>query len=227
MDISHLGKDYDIDFINNNGGFFVNGDEVEREIACVDSWDSVRRDMLILLLRMVISNNVKGDFCEVGVYKGFTAKLMHYYAPEKELHLFDTFSGFDSDDISNEKKITNLDVKRSDFLDTSIERVREYIAPKNNNIYFYAGYFPESFPKHLEAGKFAFVHLDADLYTPIKNSLELFYPLVSPGGVIVVHDYNSWPGARKAVDEFVHKFSLSAIPLPDKSGSIIIIFPNV
>jgi hypothetical protein len=35
------------------------------------------------------------------------------------------------------------------------------------NVHFYQGSFPETFPKELQSKNFAFVHLDADLYSPI------------------------------------------------------------
>ena len=57
----------------------------------------------------------------------------------------------------------------------------------------------------LEREPFAFVHIDVDLYEPTKDSLEFFYPLLSPGGVLLCDDYGSTrcPGALKACDEFL------------------------
>ena len=66
------------------------------------------------------------------------------------------------------------------------------------------------------------MHLDVDLYRPTHAGLELFYPLVSKGGFIVVHDYNAWPGARKATDDFLAGRPEVAVPMPDKSGSAVI-----
>ena len=69
----------------------------------------------------------------------------------------------------------------------------------------------------------AFVHIDPDLYEPTKEGLILFYPLLSQGGIMLIHDYNAWPGARKAVDEFFLDKNEYVIPMPDKSGSAIIV----
>jgi len=38
-------------------------------------------------------SNIKGEFAEVGVYKGGSAKILCETRGEKSLHLFDTFSG--------------------------------------------------------------------------------------------------------------------------------------
>ena len=57
----------------------------------------------------------------------------------------------------------------------------------------------------VESKKFAFVHVDVDLYQPTLDSLKFFYPRLLPGGVIVVDDYgySVFPGAKRAVDEFL------------------------
>ena len=49
---------------------------------------------------------------------------------------------------------------------------------------------------------YAFVSIDADLYAPTAAALPLFWDRLSPGGVIMVHDYNStqFPGVGKAVN---------------------------
>jgi O-methyltransferase len=61
------------------------------------------------------------------------------------------------------------------------------------------GWIPAAFPK--DGGRYRFVHVDVDLYQPTKASLEYFWPLLVPGGVMVCDDYN-WSGAKRAVAEF-------------------------
>jgi len=68
-----------------------------------------------------------------------------------------------------------------------------------------------------------FVHLDADLYDPTLSGLRFFYPRLSKRGILLVHDYNAWPGARRAVDEFFSALPELPIPMPDKSGSALIV----
>lgn len=52
--------------------------------------------------------------------------------------------------------------------------------------------------------KVSFVHIDMDIYEPTKAALELIYPMLVEGGIIVLDDYGFWttPGVKKAVDEF-------------------------
>jgi O-methyltransferase len=84
------------------------------------------------------------------------------------------------------------------------------------------GYFPET-AKGLEDEKFAFVRIDVNLYKPIFEGLEFFYPKLEKGGYIFVHDYNhsGWPGTTKAVKDFSKKYDVPYFPLSDSGGSAI------
>lgn len=164
---------------------------------------------------------IPGAFAELGVYKGDTARIIHCMDPARTLHLFDTFEGFPESDLERETgEAATYSAER--FSDTGIKKVKSRIG-NNNNVVFHQGYFPET-TKGLEEEKFALVSIDADLYRPISAGLHYFYPCLSPGGVIIVHDYNyKWEGAMQAVDEFVQKIPESLVPLPDMESSVMII----
>ena len=153
----------------------------------------------------------------------YSARLIHHYLPERPLYLFDTFAGFDERDIKAEQAQTGRKETTVAFSQTGVERALRTIAPQNSNVQVFPGYFPESAPLFLPDKRFAFVHLDADLYEPILAGLNFFYDRVVPGGFILVHDYNSWPGARKAVQKFFKGKPETPIPMPDKSGSALVL----
>lgn len=223
MDINPKSRWYNDKFIALTGGYYPKNNNISRQICNLEPGDNTRRDMFVLLLRTIIDNKIEGDIAELGVYRGFTAKLFHYYAPERTIHLFDTFEGFTNRSVITEQENTNMQVTASLFSDTSVEAVKKYLSQKNDNIQFYKGYFPESITSSIEETKFSFVHLDADLYQPIIDGLAFFYPRINPNGMIIVHDYNSWPGARKAVDEFFSDKNEMPLPMPDRSGSVLIV----
>jgi len=223
MDINLKSRWYNPELNEFTGGYFPKNNNVERRICNLEPWDTSRRDMLILLLRTIIEQKIEGDFVEVGVYKGFTAKLIHNYVPERNLHLFDTFEGFTDRSVISEKKNTGLSISKAYFADTSLEEVKDYISPRNQNVFFYKGNFLESIPDGFNTLKFAFVHLDVDLFEPTLEGLKFFYPRMSTGGILLIHDYNAWLGARKAVDEFFADKKEFPIPMPDKSGSALVI----
>ena len=223
MDIRPESPWHNPDFLRGYGGFFTPGDVPPGRLSDLEPWDNVRRDMLLLLLRTIQERNVEGDFAEVGVYKGLTARLIHYYAPSRRLHLFDTFEGFTERGSERELETTDTRVSATSFADTNLEAVTRHIGPQNSNVVFHSGYFPDSIPSELSLRRFAFVHLDADLFEPVLEGLRFFYPRLNSGGMIVIHDYNAWPGARKAVDEFMSDKPEFPIPMPDKSGSAVIV----
>jgi len=86
------------------------------------------------------------------------------------------------------------------------------------------GRFPQSIPPELHASRFCLAHIDCDLYEPAKAALEFFYPRLSPGGLLIVHDYANpyWQGIKSAVDEYCRQIPERPIVLGDKSGTAMI-----
>ena len=223
MDIHPRSLWHNPRFVRETGGFFPPAGPQGRRIAAGTAWDSVRRDMLVLLLRDIEARGIEGSLAELGVYRGETAELLHQFLPDRRLHLFDTFEGFAARDAESEAGLTGAAVAEGQFGGASLEEARRRIRPRNSNVAFHKGRFPDSCDESVRQETFAFVHLDADLYQPTLAGLEVFYPQVRPGGYIVVHDYNAWQGARKATDDFLAGKPEIAVPMPDKSGSAVIV----
>ena len=164
-------------------------------------------------------HNIPGAFAELGVYKGDTAEILHGMDNDREFLLFDTFKGFNESDLKNESGKAATYTRHS-FADTSLEMVKQRL--DSDKFKFYKGDFSETSISVPEK-KFALVNMDADLYNPTKAGLEYFYPRMSKGGVIIVHDYNpDWPGIMKAVEEFMEDKSIPYVPLTDRDNSIMI-----
>jgi O-methyltransferase len=49
------------------------------------------------------------------------------------------------------------------------------------------------------------LRLDTDFYESTAAEMEILYPRLTPGGVLIVDDYGTWAGAKKAVDEYLDK----------------------
>lgn len=175
---------------------------------------------LILNLQQLLDEGIKGDFAELGVYQGTTASVIAHYAKKgnRTFFLFDTFEGFDRRDL------VDIDAPNtSDFSDTSYTAVSNFVG--NKEICKYCiGYFPESVTEEASSRNFAFVHLDCDLYKPMCDALKFFWPRLSNGGLLFLHDYSSghWEGAKKAIDDFCQETGCFVVLLPDKSGTAVI-----
>jgi len=170
------------------------------------------------------SDKIPGAFAEVGVYRGDSATILHELDPERELYLFDTFTGFPASDLETETGEAAT-YTPDHFADVDVENMLKRFDDKDK-IHIHKGCFPET-TVGLEEKRFAMVNLDADLYKPTKAALEFFYPRLSPGGVILIHDYNDkWPGIIKAVDEFVLNIPENLVLMPDTDGTVVIVKNN-
>lgn len=182
----------------------------------------IRLSTIRLLADEINRKEIKGSIAELGVYKGYIAKELNILFKERKLYLFDTFEGFDDRDLFYENKLEKSRFNKDDFKDTSIEVIKD-ILPYKDKVVFFKGYFPETADKIED--KYALVSLDTDLYLPTLNGLKYFYPRLSKGGFIVVHDYNSqqFPNVRKAVDDFYKSIDINVIPICDLHGSAVIV----
>lgn len=184
-------------------------------------YDKIRFYNIWFQIERLIKENVIGNFAELGVHKGETAKLIHEMNTKQKLHLFDTFEGFDQKDLQHENKQGGK-YNTKEFSDTDLETVKKYI-DGGDQVIFHPGYFPST-SIGLEDEKFSFVHLDADLYLPTLAALKFFHSRLSPGGVIIIHDYNhTWDGIKKALNEFMPTIPESLIELADWKGSAMIV----
>jgi len=204
----------------------VSNKDISEELVRIEKGykDKVRFYNLWFQIKRLQANQIPGSFAELGVYQGDTAKAIHYMDPDRPLYLFDTFEGFTEADLSHESKENQKKGRFSThmFADTNIDYVKHYIEG-NDNLHFKPGIFPNTV-EGLENERFAFVNIDADLYTPTKEALNFFYPRLSKGGVILLHDYNhNWDGVNKAVNEFLPEIPESLIELSDWQGSAMII----
>ncbi len=183
--------------------------------------DISRLWIFILNCKQIISEDIDGDFAELGVWKGNTASILAHFASisNRRVYLFDTYNGFDAHDLSG----IDSD-KEMAFADTSINLVKNVIGPQHQICNFIKGRFPESLNGYDISQKYSLVSLDCDLYEPMKAGLDFFYPRMPPGGILLLHDYSSnfWNGAKKAIDEFCLMNNEHLILMPDKSGSACI-----
>lgn len=181
--------------------------------------DLARFYAFCLTFDQIKKDHLKGDLAEIGVYKGHTATLLAQFArnTSRQLYLLDTFEGF------SEKDLSGIDeVQAMQFADSSIESVTSFVGTENTH--YIKGYFPESASQLPNEASYSLVHIDCDLYNPIKAALEYFYPRIVEGGFLIIHDYASlyWPGAEQAVDEFFADKPESVILMPDISGSVYV-----
>lgn len=176
-----------------------------------------RRFVLVQLAKSV--TDLRGSSAECGVRTGVGSALicktlLDGYG-ETDLHFgFDSFEGL-AEPTEEDRSRLATSWQRGD-LATTIEaassRAAEFPFSK-----LVAGWIPECF---VAAGaqnyEYRFVHVDVDLHDATRDSLAFFYPLLAPGGVILLddHGFATCPGARKAAKDFFAPKPEPLIELP-------------
>jgi O-methyltransferase len=160
------------------------------------------------------TNKLEGDIAEVGVWKGGQSTIIAEAKGDKNLHLFDSFEGFDENECKNKNELEELKKEQLYSFKIDVEKVREHFS-KYPNVFIYKGWFPKT-AKPVKNKKFCFVNLDVNLYKSQMDCLKFFYPRMVQGGIIIIHDYTILPEIRKSFDEF---FKDKPEPVIELSGS--------
>lgn len=196
-----------------------------------DTYDYIRWRLLDFLAEEVKKNLPAHHYAiaELGVFRGdFAAKIESAF-PNTPFYLFDTFEGFNDQDVHKDMNmgLSEKAFKDGHFDSTSVDLV---LSKMNNkaNIHICQGYFPSSITDENKNTQWGFVSLDADLYNPTFEGIKFFYPRLLPGGMILIHDYNNplFKGVKKAVYDYEENFGIvPKVPIPDSTGSLVIVKP--
>jgi hypothetical protein len=166
---------------------------------------------LMQMVEYAMSLDSGADVAECGCWKGHStfviATLIRDRNFQGRLHVFDSFEGLSAlgpEDRSAYFPLTPPQVSRfrAAFAATELDVTR--VLEGFDFVRLYKGWIPSRFSEVADR-RFSFVHIDVDLYAPVRESLDFFYPRVIEGGAIVIDDYGlaRFPGAKRATDEFL------------------------
>jgi len=163
-------------------------------------------------------SGLRGDFVELGTWRGGSAKIVMESLLESHLEnvphcwLFDSFTGMpdptEHDRIidgkhASEYKHLGMPDDDSKTYDICCKYLSHVDYPKTH-LHIIKGMFEDTFPVYEnEISEISILHVDCDWYDSVKQSLNTFYDKTVIGGYIILDDYGTWDGARKAVDEFL------------------------
>ncbi len=209
---------------------FINLYELAQEKTGMRGTDNLLRRQrhytLIQLIRLVMPLTSSALVAECGCWHGLSAYQLAYQLKEtgfrNKFIIFDSFEGLSDFREEDTKNNLILDAKkRKKEFACSMKVVQDNLK-EFNFIEYKQGWIPERFSE-FSTSKFAFVHIDVDLYQPIKDSLEFFFPRLVSQGIIVLDDYGylTFPGAKKATDEFMQDRNDFFLHLPSGSAFII------
>lgn len=186
-----------------------------------------------------------GSIVECGVFKGASlltfAKLIEVHCPGDTLKRvigFDTFSGFASlnekDGAPDERRGRIKGGWNSGIFKPALDQMieilqRDSMVPRFKRIELVEGDITVTAPTYVEKNpglRISLLHLDLDLYEPTLAALGSLYPLVVPGGIVLLDEYGmeTWPGESAAFDEFFgdHRPHLLKFPYISSPGGYFI-----
>jgi hypothetical protein len=159
-----------------------------------------------------------GDVIECGSYRGATALALallgSLHGIRQRTLLLDTFTG--------SPPACDRDFGRSagEFVPPAdqVALIRQLAAALGvlDRIEIQQGLFTDTFSRLREqVRRFAFVHIDANLYQGTREACTFTLPRCAPGGAIVFDDYNGLCdlGARLAIDQALAERGLRPLPL--------------
>ncbi|MCK0514585.1 TylF/MycF family methyltransferase [Anaerobiospirillum sp. NML120448] len=184
-----------------------------------------------LCAEMIASDSTlaNSDACvaEAGVWRGYFSSLINAAFKDRTIHLFDTFEGFNKEQVNHDFDkglIDNFFKDQQDFNSTSIDLVKNNL-PFKDKACFHKGLFEDTC-QEVKDLKFVFTSLDMDLKQPMAAALEFFYERTLPGDFIFMHDHNHSMirGIKEVVAEYRQKHGrLAKLPIADEGSSIIIV----
>jgi hypothetical protein len=187
----------------------------------------------LMACRHVCEFGIEGDFVECGVWRGgnalIAADVFSRFAPGRKTYLFDTFAGMTEPtdaDVSGgvkakERYLQSLKDDYSDWCYASLDEVKAGFQARGllSQAVFVRGDVLKTL-KNAEnlAESISVLRLDTDWYESTKMELEILYPRLQIGGVLIVDDYGYWGGAKKAVDEYFMKYPKPFLQYVDHTG---------
>ena len=168
------------------------------------------------LAQRTIDLAIPGDFIETGVWRGGCCILMRGVLAansvcDRIVYVADLFEGLPPPN----PELFPQDV--GDILHTISELAVPLDQVKANfdrygllddQVAFVKGFFSDTLAR-LDAGPFALIRLDGDMYESTYVALELLYPKLSVGGFVIIDDYGAIEFCRKAVTDYRTKLRIA------------------
>ena len=174
-------------------------------------------------------NNIEGDYVECGVYKGGSVMNMALtqlnYNKRVDIHLYDTFEGMTPAGVYDRNHAgvaatTLLRRRPRTICICSLDQVKNNLAiteyPKEL-LHYHKGDVVNTLKSNIPE-KISLLRLDTDWYESTKIELEVLYPKLVKGGILILDDYGYWQGARKATDDYFSTIDINPDFEPMESG---------
>lgn len=168
-------------------------------------------------VRYIVRSNVPGAIVECGVWRGgsimaIARTLLELGVTDREIFMYDTFDRMPEpepeDRVRPGRSLAEATAKagrKPTLAYLPFEEVRSLIEGTGyprERLHFVRGLVEETIPQRAP-DVIALCRLDTDWYRSTAHEMEHLYPRIANGGVLLVDDYGAFPGAKRAVDEYL------------------------
>jgi hypothetical protein len=156
---------------------------------------------------------IEGDIVECGIFKGSSFSRFAMYRKilnleDKKIIGFDSFGSFPETEYDQDKVLRENFISSAGNQSISKKQLEDVLKNKKcqKNTILLEGNITKTVPEFVNKNniKISLLNLDVDIYEPTVVILKYLFPLMSKGGIIILDDYESFPGETKAVDEYIN-----------------------
>lgn len=167
---------------------------------------------LFRLVKGVDRYGLTGDLVECGTWNGGSAAVMAFATnlsgrQARHLWLFDSFQGLPPTTIEKDGIMAPASVGTCVGDPAAVREILGHVGMPPERVHIVQGWFHETLCS-APIDEIAVLHIDADWHDSVKLCLDSFYGRVQPGGFVVLNDYGSWPGCKRATHEFLESRGL-------------------
>lgn len=174
-----------------------------------------RMEAMVEAVERIDRTGIAGDVVECGVWMGGNIILARKLSPQRVCWLYDTFAGMTLPTVLDVNRRGGTAVyfrakhkaERGNWMAVSADDVKENL--KKFDVFdeektkFVVGDVVDTLRVSTNLPeRIALLRLDTDFHASTKAELKVLYPLLAPGGILVVDDFGHWLGARKAVNDY-------------------------
>lgn len=152
-------------------------------------------------------NKIVGCAVECGCFLGgaaaFTGLMRKHLDFDLEIWLFDTFEGppIGSTDTFVGGALIETPALLPNY-EKQVKATLKEVVGSTKGYHFVVGLVEDTIPP-LDMAPIALLRLDTDFYSSTKVEFENFYPRLVSGGVLIIDDYGTFGGSRRATDEYL------------------------
>jgi hypothetical protein len=176
-------------------------------------------------LKYISANKIAGAFVECGVWKGgqiiVGMEQLKLLDDLRDVYLYDTFAGMtepseldvDTNGVIASEELKDIEPAADNLwvavsLQDVVRNLKKVEYPEEK-VHYIVGDIRETLNvKDNLPEEISLLRLDTDWFDSTYRELEVLYPRLSDGGVLLIDDYGHWKGSKMAADKYFSELGI-------------------